>query len=191
MTAPNTNNRQHHQQRRRSSTAIGKHTKQNINFKKKQGEEETPAFQSLVDIIREMKRLPSISITTDKQENQEEDEKDSNGSWKRVRRHSEPPHKMKQHQNQVEFLKKSLRTINEQKDILHEKPIFSNSFLALEDADDDVLLEGENNIETLVSPLSNNAAIKAHLISPLRPPGKRTRSKSGKVNKTCIISHSL
>jgi hypothetical protein len=162
MTAPATDNNN----RRRKSSTNGK-SRQNSKVADKE-DKDSPAFQSLVDIIREMKRLPSISITTDKQE--EIEEEDSNNSWKRVRRHSEPPHKMK-HQ-QVD-LKKSLRTISEQQRnaIDHEKPIFSNSFLALEE---EGVGEGENNIETLVPPLNNENL----LLIP--PPTKRTRSKSGK-----------
>lgn len=120
-------------------------------------DKESPAFQSLVDIIHEMKRLPSISISPEKSP------QDNNDSWKRVRRHSEPQHKFKQHH--LDF-KNPLSTVNEQQhskhaDITHGKPIFSNSFLALELED-----EGENNIETLVSPLNQQQ--------------QRIRSKSGK-----------
>lgn len=147
---------ENHVQRRKSSTARPK--------QKTEQEKESSAFQSLVDIIHEMKRLPSISITTDKKP-------ENSNSWKRVRRHSEPQHKIKQHQNLDS--KKTLSTVNEQQhlkhaDIAHGKPVFSNSFLALELED-----EGENNIEPLVSPLNKQQQQQ-----------QRTRSKSG---NSCII----
>lgn len=127
-------------------------------------DKDSPAFQSLVDIIHEMKRLPSISVSPEKPPTPPE----SSNSWKRVRRHSEPQHKFKQHQHHHLDFKNSLSTVNEQQhskhaDMTHGKPVFSNSFLALE-LDD----EGENNIETLVSPLNKQQ--------------QRTRSKSGKKN---------
>lgn len=106
-------------------------------------EKDSPAFQSLVDIIHDLKRLPSISIG-DKQGDKQGEEQ-----WKRVRRHSEPHNKIKH----VDF-KKSLRSI-------HDKPIFSNSFLILEE-------EGENKEEE-------------KLVSPLEQPKKRSRSSSGKI----------
>lgn len=119
-------------------------------------EKEALAFQSVVDIIHEMKRLPLVSIKPDKHE-------PNNDSWKRVRRHSEPPQEMKRNQQHVDF-KLPLKTINEQQqkhvNNEHGKPVFSNSFLPLESE------EGENNNETLVSPLSNEYS-------------NRTRSKSG------------
>lgn len=100
-----------------------------------------------------MKRLPSISNTPNNT---------ADNAWKRVRRHSEPPNK---HQI-TPVLENHLTPI-------HEKPVFSNSFLALEEE------EGENktNIEILVSPLSND-----HLTLP----PKRTRSQSGNNNKQKI-----
>ncbi|KAG2193393.1 hypothetical protein INT47_007685 [Mucor saturninus] len=84
-------------------------------------DKDSPVFQSLVDIIHEMKRLPSISIGP------------------------------KSHQRAAIAGKD---TVNEQQhskhaDMTQGKPVFSNSFLALE-LDD----EGENNIDTLVLPLN-------------------------------------
>jgi hypothetical protein len=155
--------------RRKSSSGAaagkGKHVS------KRDEETDSPAFRSLVDIISEMKRLPSISISASKVVAQPEEEQEGGpNQWKRVRRHSEPPQKMKMHQ--AELKKPSLlNTISEQHDA-DTKPIFSNSFLALEqDMNDD---DGENNIEESVSPLNND---KEHLTPP-----KRTRSKSGKRN---------
>ncbi|KAI7888225.1 uncharacterized protein EV154DRAFT_469247 [Mucor mucedo] len=123
-------------------------------------DKDSPAFQSLVDIIHEMKRLPSISISPEKPPTPPE----SSNSWKRVRRHSEPQHKYKQQQHHHHDFKNPLSTVNEQQhskhaDMTQGKPVFSNSFLALE-LDD----EGENNIDTLVSPLNKQQ--------------QRTRSKS-------------
>lgn len=121
-----------------------------------------------------MKRLPSISIDTSKVTQSEKAEEGGPNQWKRVRRHSEPPQKIKQHQ--AELKKPSiLSTISEQNDA-DTRPIFSNSFLALEQEIDD---DGENNMKESVSPLNND---KEHLI----PPPKRTRSKSGK-NRERII----
>ncbi|KAG2213514.1 hypothetical protein INT47_009188 [Mucor saturninus] len=123
-------------------------------------DKDSPAFQSLVDIIHEMKRLPSISISPEKQPTSPE----SSNSCKRVRRHSEPQHKYKQQQHHHHNFKNPLSTVNEQQhskhaDMTQGKPVFSNSFLALK-LDD----EGDNNIDTLVSPLNEQQ--------------QRTRSKS-------------
>lgn len=142
----------HHPRRRKSSTATVKPKSNNPAEEK-----ESLAFQSLVDIIQEMKRLPLVSITPEKHEPNKD-------SWKRVRRHSEPPQEMKRNQQHVDF-KPPLKTINEQQQQKHVnnghgKPVFSNSFLPLESED------GENNNETLVSPLSGEHS-------------NRTRSKSG------------
>ncbi|KAI8095710.1 hypothetical protein BDF21DRAFT_447903 [Thamnidium elegans] len=138
--------------RRKSSTAIIKPKSNNPAEEK-----ESLAFQSLVDIIHEMKRLPLVSITPDKHE-------PNNDSWKRVRRHSEPLQEMKRNEQHVDF-KLSLKTINEQQQQQkhvnngHGKPVFSNSFLPLDSEED------ENNNETLVSPLNTEHS-------------NRTRSKS-------------
>lgn len=167
----NSNNRH----RRKSSHTVGK-SKQNHKHKASIPNEEedgSPAFQSLVDIISEMKRLPSISITTD---NTTLDESSAivnqeQNPWRRVRRHSEPPQKMKHQQFDHHNNKKndtSLKTINEQK--LGE-PVFSNSFLPLEE--EEAATDGEN-IEVPVSPLNNG---EEHMALP--PPTKRTRSQSG------------
>ncbi|CAO3615115.1 unnamed protein product [Mucor hiemalis] len=51
---------------------------------------DSPAFHSLVDMISEMKRLPSISITTTDKQAATEPVQDE---WKRVRRHSKPHRK--------------------------------------------------------------------------------------------------
>ncbi|GAA5806252.1 hypothetical protein HPULCUR_011783 [Helicostylum pulchrum] len=138
--------------RRKSSSATVKPRSNNPAEEK-----ESLAFQSLVDIIHEIKRLPLVSITPDKHE------PNKDNSWKRVRRHSEPAQEMKRNQQHIDF-KLPLKTINEQQQQKHVnnghgKPIFSNSFLSLESED------CENNNETLVSPLTDEHS-------------NRTRSKS-------------
>jgi hypothetical protein len=158
-------NQKNRHRRKSSGAAVDRRTS------KQEEEKDSPAFQSLVDIISEMKRLPSISKVVPVAQPEEIEDGNGPNQWKRVRRHSEPPQKMKQQQqqHQAELKKPSniLNTINEQSDA--SKPIFSNSFLALEQEMDD---DGENNIEQSVSPLNND---KDHLTPP-----KRTRSKSGK-----------
>jgi hypothetical protein len=154
MTAPPTNNYRQH--RRKSCSSTNKtRSRQNSSVDVNKEEDDSPAFQSLVDIIREMKRLPSVSITTDKQDNTSTEEKENNNNtWKRVRRHSEPPHELQK------------KNINDQLNVIHGRPIFSNSFLALEEEEG---VDCENNNNLLVSPLNNE----------LEVPTKRTRSKSG------------
>lgn len=177
------NNRRRRRGSRRRSSAVGSSTdvvnenallpprRKSSTFPTK--EKESPALHSLVDMIREMKRLPSISITTDKQAvgipQPTTAVKSNNNDWTRVRRHSEPHHKMKQH---MDHNKPPLRAIHEQQQQQQkkEKPIFSNAFLVLEN-------EGDvNNFENPVSPPS------IHPGRRLTPPRtKRTRSQSGKV----------
>ncbi|KAI7907659.1 uncharacterized protein BX663DRAFT_7164 [Cokeromyces recurvatus] len=69
----------HNRHRRRSSSSI--HNKQRHQKQNNEQEDDSPAFYSLVDIIGEMRRLPSLSSNS-----LQYPEK-----WKRVRRHSEPP----------------------------------------------------------------------------------------------------
>lgn len=174
------NNRRRRRGSRRRSSAVGSSTdvvnenallpprRKSSTFPTK--EKESPALHSLVDMIREMKRLPSISITTDKQAvgipQPTTAVKSNNNDWTRVRRHSEPHHKLKQH---MEHNKPPLRAIHEQQQQQQkkEKPVFSNAFLVLEN-------EGDvNNFENPVSPPS------IHPGRRLTPPRtKRNRSQS-------------
>lgn len=134
--------------RRKSSSNARYFTKHHKD--EQENKNDSPALLSLMDIISEMKRLPSISgVPTSTVE--------SNNTWKRIRRHSEPP-------NKRELTKSTINHTYEK--AITSKPLFSNSFLALEEEDDD---GGENNVEILVSPLSTNE---------LAP--KRARSQSGK-----------
>ncbi|KAK4521653.1 uncharacterized protein ATC70_004184 [Mucor velutinosus] len=166
-----------HKSRRRSShTGVRSKAKHRASLSKKEEKDESPAFQSLVDIISEMKRLPSISITPDTNTDESTAtasaiDKDVN-AWKRVRRHSEPPLKMRQQHQHDNSIKKNgsvLQTINEQ----HQrfgKPVFINSFLPLEEEKD-----GENKYaDALVSPLNND---KEHM-TLVAPPPNRSRSQS-------------
>lgn len=163
----------HHKQRRRSShTGSKARPKHKASISKRgQGEDESPALQSLVDIISEIKRLPSISITPDTNTDESPAvDKDSN-VWKRVRRHSEPPQKMRQQHQNDHAVKKNgsvLKTISEQHQRFGE-PIFTNSFLPLEEEE----LTDSENMDMLVSPLNND--------NPYPPPN-RTRSRSGKLS---------
>ncbi|KAL7308019.1 hypothetical protein PS15m_012200 [Mucor circinelloides] len=168
----------HHKQRRRSShTGSKARSKHKASISKRdQGEDESPALQSLVDIISEIKRLPSISITPDTNTDESPaTDKDSN-VWKRVRRHSEPPQKMRQQHQNDHAVKKNgsvLKTISEQQQRFGE-PIFTNSFLPLEEEE----LTDSENMDMLVSPLNND--------NPCPPPN-RTRSRS--VPNTLVNQH--
>ncbi|CEP06904.1 hypothetical protein [Parasitella parasitica] len=139
--------------RRRSSHTVNR-SKQKHKVSISDGQNGSPAFQSLVDIISEMKRLPSIAITSDDDPTTATTNtvaNDDQDSWKRVRRHSEPPQKREQQQQPQRL----------------GEPVFLNSFLPLAEEED-----GENNIEILVSPLNTD-----HHQEELAPP-KRTRSQS-------------
>lgn len=175
-----------HKNRRRSShTGVRSKAKHRASVSKKEEEEEedaTPAFQSLVDIISEMKRLPSISITPDTSTDDPAatalaTAKDTN-AWKRVRRHSEPPQKTKQQHDNHKKNGSASQAVNEQHQRLGE-PVFTNSFLPLEEAEEE---EGEENdaskyADVLVSPLNNS---REHM-ALATPPPNRSRSQSGKL----------
>ncbi|KAL0136098.1 hypothetical protein V8B55DRAFT_1553073 [Mucor lusitanicus] len=172
-----------HKNRRRSShTGVRSKAKHRASVSKKEEEEEedaTPAFQSLVDIISEMKRLPSISITPDTSTDDPAatalaTAKDTN-AWKRVRRHSEPPQKTKQQHDNHKKNGSASQAVNEQHQRLGE-PVFTNSFLPLEEAEEE---EGEENdaskyADVLVSPLNNS---REHM-ALATPPPNRSRSQS-------------
>ncbi|CAO3630664.1 unnamed protein product [Mucor fragilis] len=108
-----------HKSRRRSShpgaRSKAKH-RASLSTKEKDQADESPAFQSLVDIISEMKRLPSISITPDTDGDEPTAAGSDANAWKRVRRHSEPPQKMRRHPQDSGTRKNGsvLQTINEQ-----------------------------------------------------------------------------
>ncbi|KAG2193335.1 hypothetical protein INT47_012482 [Mucor saturninus] len=99
-------------------------------------DKDSPAFQSLVDIIHETKRPSSISISPEKSPTPQRE------------------HKYKKQQHHHHDFKNPLSTVNEQQhskhaDMTQGKPVFSNYFVALKLDDED-----ENNIDTLVSPLN-------------------------------------
>ncbi|GAN04665.1 RNB-domain-containing protein [Mucor ambiguus] len=178
-----------HKSRRRSShTGARSKAKHRVSLSKKEEDDESPAFQSLVDIISEMKRLPSISITPDTNTDESTAatvamDTDAN-AWKRVRRHSEPPQKMRQqhqphqHDNGIKKNGSVLKTINEQHQRFGE-PVFTNSFLPLEEEED-----GENKYaDVLVSPLNND---KEHMTLATSPPH---RSRSQSVPNTLVNQH--
>lgn len=162
-----------HKSRRRSShpgaRSKAKH-RASLSTKEKDQADESPAFQSLVDIISEMKRLPSISITPDTDGDEPTAAGSDANAWKRVRRHSEPPQKMRRHPQDSGTRKNGsvLQTINEQHQRFGE-PVFTNSFLPLEEAQD----EDNANANMPVSPLNS---AKEHMA----PPANRSRSQSGK-----------
>ncbi|KAL9554011.1 hypothetical protein MBANPS3_003023 [Mucor bainieri] len=162
----------HHKNRRRSShTGVRSKAKHRASLSKKEqddDDDDSPAFQSLVDIISEMKRLPSISITPTDESAPITTDKDAN-AWKRVRRHSEPPQKMRQQQHPPPH--DSGANKSEQQHQRFGEPVFTNSFLPLEEEDDD----GESRYaDVLVSPLTNGKEEPATLAAP----PNRSRSQS-------------
>ncbi|KAI9474011.1 MAG: hypothetical protein EXX96DRAFT_541659 [Benjaminiella poitrasii] len=142
---------QHHpnHHRRRSSSNIHYHNKLKDNE-----QDSSPAFHSLVDMINEMKRLPSLP---------ENDASQHPKEWKRVRRHSEP---FQQRLGEIKLgIGSHLQPIYEQSfpdnETTPHQPVFSGpTFLPLQ--------HNENDMEdTLVSPLSTE-----------KQPSKRSRSQS-------------
>ncbi|KAI8645119.1 hypothetical protein BD408DRAFT_412276 [Parasitella parasitica] len=162
FTAADRSSSDDNRHRRRSSSAADR-------FKQKHKpsiSDGSPAFQSLVDIIGEMKRLPSITITSNTEDTADDGSPTAlvahadQSPWSRVRRHSEPPQKMGRQQQQLDHhgSKRNGQQQQQQQQRLGES-IFFNSFLPLEEEEDS---ESKNELR----------------VSLWNTPPKRTRSQS-------------